>query len=51
MDTQIDNEAMAETLMQIHYYTLLPKHIKGIVQDLKAFNFKATSDLLNLVPA
>ena len=51
MDTQIDNEAIAETLMQIHYYALLPKHVKGIVQDLKAFNFKATGDLLNLVPA
>ena len=45
MDAQIDNEAVKEALIQIHYYTLLPKHIRGIIKDFKAFKFEVGPDL------
>lgn len=32
----IDNEAVESTFNQIHYYNNLPKHIKGMVAELKS---------------
>lgn len=49
--TELDKETLIETLKQIHFYELIPKHIKGSVTELNAFKFyKITvDDFLNLV--
>ena len=39
MKDQSDNLTVCDAQMQIHYYTLLPKHVKGSVSELSAFKF------------
>ncbi len=43
MDIQLDEETLESAYEQINYYANLPKHIKGIVgelKDLKPFKFE-----------
>ena len=51
IDTDTDKEAQAEAMLQVHYYTLIPKHIKGIISEFKGFRFNTLMNEGYLNPA
>lgn len=44
MEKQLDNLIVCDAWMQIQYYIILPKHVKGSVSELGAFKFNLADD-------